>query len=48
MHEHEKIDHVEFPALDLVATKAFFAKVFVRTLEDFGPDYTDFASDGLL
>ena len=47
MNEHEKINYVEFPAKDLEATKAFFAKAFGWTFEDFGPDYTAFAGEGL-
>jgi predicted enzyme related to lactoylglutathione lyase len=47
MNEHEKINYVEFPANELEATKAFFVKVFGWTFEDFGPDYTAFANEGL-
>lgn len=47
MHEHEKIDYVEFPARDIEATKKFFSQVFGWSFEDFGPDYTAFAGEGL-
>ena len=47
MNEHEKINYVEFPAKDLAATKAFFAKVFGWTFEDYGPDYTAFSNQGI-
>ncbi len=47
MNEHEKINYVEFPARDIEATKAFFSEVFGWNFEDFGPDYTAFADQGL-
>lgn len=47
MHEHEKINYVEFPAKDMEATKAFFTAVFGWSFEDFGPDYTAFSNEGL-
>lgn len=47
MHEHEKIDYVEFPARDIKATKEFFSQVFGWSFEDFGPDYAAFADEGL-
>jgi predicted enzyme related to lactoylglutathione lyase len=47
MNEHEKINYVEFPAKDLEATKAFFTKAFGWIFEDFGPDYTALAGEGL-
>ncbi len=46
MHQHEKIDYVEFPAKDFEATKAFFAAVFGWQLEDAGPDYLAFVGEG--
>ena len=47
MHKHEKINYVEFPARDLVATKAFFSQVFGWQFVDYGPDYTAFSNEGL-
>ena len=47
MNEHEKINYVELPARDIPATKAFFAEVFGWSFEDFGPEYTAFADQGL-
>ena len=47
MNEHEKINYVEFPANDLVATKAFFREAFGWSFEDFGPEYTAFSKEGL-
>ena len=45
MHQHEKIDYVEFPARDISATQKFFNTVFGWDFEDYGPDYCEF-SDG--
>ncbi len=47
MHEHEKINYVEFASSDLTATKTFFTEVFGWRFEDFGPDYTAFSNEGL-
>ena len=47
MNSHEKINYVEFPAKDLAATKQFFNHCFGWQFEDFGPDYTAFANEGL-
>lgn len=47
MSQHEKIDYVEFPSSDLVATKRFFEKAFGWTFEDFGDEYTAFSNQGL-
>lgn len=47
MNEHEKINYVELPARNIPATKAFFSQVFGWSFEDFGPDYTAFADQGL-
>lgn len=40
----ELIDYIEFPAKDLMQTKAFFSRVFDWQFEDFGPDYCAFSS----
>jgi hypothetical protein len=47
MSEHEKLDYVEYPAVDLEATQAFFSEVFGWDFEQFGPDYCAFAKQGL-
>ena len=47
MPQHEKIDYVEFPAKDIVATKTFFQKAFGWTFTDYGPDYASFSNEGL-
>lgn len=47
MNSHEKIDYVEYPARNLVATKDFFEKVFHWNFEDFGPEYTAFYDQGV-
>ncbi len=47
MNEHEKINYLEFPARDFVATKAFFSQAFGWTFEDYGPEYTAFSNAGI-
>ena len=47
MNEHEKINYVEFPAKDLVATKSFFEQVFGWSFVDYGPEYTAFSNEGI-
>ncbi len=47
MHEHEKINYLEFPAKDIAATKTFFSTVFDWTFTDFGPEYTAFSNAGI-
>ncbi|GAB1267241.1 VOC family protein [Aurantivibrio infirmus] len=47
MNQHEKINYIEFPAKNLVATKAFFEKVFSWQFVDYGPEYTAFSDQGL-
>jgi len=47
MNVHEKINYVELPAVDIPATKEFFNQAFGWTFEDFGPEYTAFANQGL-
>ena len=47
MHEHEKIDYVEFPAKNIQATKEFFNQVFGWFFEDFGPEYSAFSNQGI-
>lgn len=47
MPEHNTINYVEFPAKDLKATKAFFAKAFGWSFVDYGPSYASFSGEGL-
>lgn len=47
MHEHEKLNYVEYPSSDLEATKAFFEKAFGWSFTDHAPEYTAFSSQGL-
>lgn len=47
MSTHEKIDYVEFPAANLEATKKFFSKAFGWSFTDYGPEYCDFANEGV-
>ncbi len=46
-NKHEKINYLEFPALDLEATKIFFQSVFAWTFIDYGPEYTAFSNAGI-
>jgi predicted enzyme related to lactoylglutathione lyase len=43
--EHEKINYLELPAKDIVATKQFFSQVFNWKFTDYGPDYSAFSAD---
>lgn len=43
MHDHEKINYIEFPVKDIVVAKSFFAKVFGWSFVDYGPEYTAFS-----
>lgn len=46
--EHDRrIDYLEFPATDIIATKRFYEAVVGWEFTDYGPDYTSF-SDGRL
>jgi len=47
MHQHEKINYVEFPAKDLAKAKSFFSAVFNWSFTDYGPEYTAFENEGL-
>ena len=40
-----RIDYLEFPTLDMTATKRFYSTVFGWTFTDYGPGYSSF-SDG--
>ena len=48
MDRHEKIDYVEFAAMDMQATKAFFAEAFGWAFTDYGPDYMDSPGGGIM
>lgn len=47
MSQNEKLNYVEFPAKNIPATKLFFEQAFGWSFEDFGPDYTAFADQGI-
>ena len=47
MHNHEKINYVEFPAGNLAATKAFFETAFGWSFVDYGDAYSAFSDQGL-
>ncbi len=47
MHQHEKINYVEFPSADFDATKQFFNTVFGWEFVDYGEEYTAFSNQGL-
>ncbi len=47
MLNNHKLNYVELPASDLIATKAFFNQVFGWTFTDYGPEYTAFSDQGL-
>ena len=42
-----KIDYNELPVTDMDAAKAFYAKAFGWTFEDYGPGYAAFTNAGL-
>ncbi len=44
---NEKLNYVEFPAHDIEGTKQFFNAAFGWAFQDYGPDYTAFAEQGL-
>ena len=46
MITHERIYYLEYAAVDLEATKAFFTAVFAWTFTDYSPDYTAFERQG--
>ncbi len=47
MNEHEKINYVEYPAKNIVATKLFFETAFGWYFVDYGPDYSAFSNQGV-
>lgn len=42
-----KIDYVEFASGDLAKSKAFFAKAFAWTFQDYGPTYAAMTNAGI-
>jgi len=46
-NQHEKLNYVEFPANDLLATKTFFQHAFGWKFTDYGADYVAFDHRGL-
>lgn len=43
MSEHDRrVDYIELPGADLVATRAFYEAVFGWAFTDYGPNYTSF------
>jgi len=47
MREDGKIDYVEMPGGDLIATKAFYSDAFGWRFTDYGPTYAAFDKSGL-
>jgi len=47
MHEHEKINYIEFPSRDIEKTRNFFTAVFGWSFVDYGPEYTTFSNEGI-
>ena len=47
MSSNEKINYLEYPAVDLEATKTFFTKTFNWEFTDYGPQYTAFENQSL-
>lgn len=47
MNIHGKINYVEYPSSDLVATRTFFEQAFGWEFQEFGPEYIAFADQGL-
>ena len=48
MNEHEKLNYLEYAAIDLTATKAFFKEAFAWNFTDYGQDYIAFDDQGLI
>ena len=47
MNQHEKINYIELPAINIETTKRFFENAFAWTFVDYGPEYTAFSNQGL-
>lgn len=44
---HHSLDYMEWPAVDLAATRAFFEQAFGWRFTDYGPDYIAFDRRGV-
>ena len=47
MTKNNKINYIEIPAQNIIATKAFLGEVFGWTFIDYGPDYCSFTAQGV-
>jgi predicted enzyme related to lactoylglutathione lyase len=47
-HTTNHIDYIEFGAVDVPTVKQFYTAVFGWTFIDYGPEYTEFGSAGLI
>lgn len=47
MHQHEKLNYVEFGSTNINVTKQFFERTFDWTFIDYGPEYSAFSGQGL-
>ena len=47
MNQHEKINYLEFPTVNISATKDFFSQAFGWSFQDFGPEYAAFSDQGI-
>ncbi|MCL1113155.1 VOC family protein [Shewanella basaltis] len=47
MSQHNKINYLEIPVKDVLATKAFFNQVFGWQFQDYGPEYSCFLRVGI-
>lgn len=47
MSQHEKINYLELPCLDIEKTKDFFSKVFSWEFTDYGPEYIALKNAGI-
>jgi len=46
-NNHHSINYVEFPSLDLAATKSFYGQVFGWEFQDWGDTYVSFQGAGI-
>lgn len=44
---HHKINYLEIPTVDIVASKRFFQQVFGWSFQDYGPEYSCFLEQGI-
>ncbi len=47
MTNHNKINYIEIPSIDIEATKKFFSAVFGWSFVDYGPEYSSFTNEGI-